>query len=46
MAPRRPSAAELPDGGVVVGSEVPVTLNVEAIAIEDLERTGAIEDYR
>ncbi|MGI9557051.1 MAG: YceI family protein [Solirubrobacterales bacterium] len=37
---------ELPGGGVVVGREIPVTLNVEAIAIEDLERTGAIEDYR
>ncbi len=37
---------ELPGGGVVVGSEILVTLNVEAIAIEDLERTGAIEEYR
>lgn len=34
---------ELPGGGVVVSNEIAVTLAIEAIADEDLERTGAIE---
>jgi polyisoprenoid-binding protein YceI len=37
---------ELPGGGVVVGNEIELTLDVEAINLEDLERTGAIEYYR
>jgi polyisoprenoid-binding protein YceI len=37
---------ELPGGGVVVSNQIDVTLDVEAIALEDLERTGAIEYYR
>jgi polyisoprenoid-binding protein YceI len=37
---------ELPFGGVVVSNEIAVTLDVEAIALDDLERTGAIEHYR
>ena len=37
---------ELPGGGVVVSNEIAVTLDIEAIADEDLERTGAIEYYR
>jgi polyisoprenoid-binding protein YceI len=37
---------ELPGGGVVVGNEINLTLDVEAILLEDLERTGAIEYYR
>jgi polyisoprenoid-binding protein YceI len=37
---------ELPDGGVVVGNEIELTLDVEAILLDDLERTGAIEYYR
>jgi hypothetical protein len=37
---------ELPGGGVVVGNEIELTLDVEAILLEDLERTGAIEYYR
>ena len=37
---------ELPGGGVVVSNEVELTLDVEAILLEDLERTGAIEYYR
>jgi polyisoprenoid-binding protein YceI len=37
---------ELPGGGVVVGAEIDIVLDVEAIALEDLERTGAIEYYR
>ena len=37
---------ELPRGGVVVGNEIELTLDVEAILLEDLERTGAIEYYR
>ena len=37
---------ELPGGGVVVSSEIAVTLDIEAIADEDLEKTGAIEYYR
>jgi polyisoprenoid-binding protein YceI len=37
---------ELPGGGVVVSNTVEVTLDVEAILKEDLERTGAISFYR
>jgi polyisoprenoid-binding protein YceI len=37
---------ELPGGGVVVGNEIQIALDVEAILLEDLERTGAIEFYR
>jgi polyisoprenoid-binding protein YceI len=37
---------EIPGGGVVVGNEIDLTLNIEAIRLEDLERTGAIEYYR
>jgi len=37
---------ELPGGGVVVSNEIAVTLDIEAIADEDLEKTGAIEYYR
>jgi polyisoprenoid-binding protein YceI len=37
---------ELPGGGVVVSDEIEITLDVEAILLEDLERTGAISYYR
>jgi polyisoprenoid-binding protein YceI len=37
---------ELPRGGVVVSNEIEVTLDVEAILLEDLEATGAIDYYR
>jgi polyisoprenoid-binding protein YceI len=37
---------ELPGGGVVVSNEIELILDVEAILLEDLERTGAIEYYR
>jgi polyisoprenoid-binding protein YceI len=37
---------ELPNGGVVVSNEIHLTLDVEAINLDDLERTGAIEYYR
>jgi polyisoprenoid-binding protein YceI len=37
---------QLPGGGVVAGTELPLTIDVEAIRLEDLERTGAIEYYR
>ncbi len=37
---------ELPGGGVVAGAEIHLVLDVEAIALEDLEGTGAIEYYR
>ncbi len=37
---------KLPGGGVVVSNEIALTLDVEAILLEDLERTGAIEYYR
>lgn len=37
---------EIPDGGVVASDEIDITLDVEAINLEDLERTGAIEYYR
>jgi hypothetical protein len=37
---------EIPGGGVVVGNEIELVLDAEAILLEDLERTGAIEYYR
>ena len=37
---------ELPGGGRVVSDEIDVVLDVEAIHLDDLERTGAIERYR
>jgi polyisoprenoid-binding protein YceI len=36
---------ELPRGGVVVSNEIELEFDIEAIAVEDLERTGAIEYY-
>jgi polyisoprenoid-binding protein YceI len=36
---------EIPGGGVVVGNEIELVLNVEAINLDDLERTGAIDYY-
>jgi polyisoprenoid-binding protein YceI len=37
---------EIPGGGVVVSNEIDVVLDVEAILLDDLERTGAIDYYR
>jgi polyisoprenoid-binding protein YceI len=37
---------EIPGGGVVVSNEIELVLDVEAILLDDLERTGAIEHYR
>ncbi len=37
---------KLPRGGVVVGREIEVTLDVQAIHLGDLESTGAISFYR
>jgi polyisoprenoid-binding protein YceI len=37
---------ELPGGGRVVSDEIELILDVEAMAEEDLERTGAIDYYR
>jgi polyisoprenoid-binding protein YceI len=37
---------EIPGGGVVASNEIDLTLDVEAIDLDDLERTGAIEYYR
>jgi hypothetical protein len=37
---------ELPGGGLVVSNEINVTLDVEAINLDDIERTGAIDYYR
>jgi polyisoprenoid-binding protein YceI len=37
---------EIAGGGVVAGDEIDLMLDVEAIRIDDLERTGAIEYYR
>jgi polyisoprenoid-binding protein YceI len=37
---------KLPGGGVVVGNDIDLTLDVEVIKLDDLERTGAIEYYR
>jgi polyisoprenoid-binding protein YceI len=36
----------IPGGGVVVSNEIELTLDVEAILLDDLERTGAIAYYR
>ena len=36
----------LPGGGVVVSNLIKVTIDLEAILLEDLERTGAIVHYR
>jgi polyisoprenoid-binding protein YceI len=37
---------EMPGGGVVVSNDIDLALDVEAILLEDLERTGAIEYYQ
>ena len=37
---------EIPGGGVVVSNEIDLALDAEAILLDDLERTGAIEYYR
>jgi polyisoprenoid-binding protein YceI len=37
---------EVPGGGVVAGNEIELVLDVEAMRLDDLERTGAIEYYR
>ena len=36
----------IPGGGVVVGNQIHVVLDVEAVLLADLKRTGAIEYYR
>jgi polyisoprenoid-binding protein YceI len=36
----------LPGGGVVVSNEIDLEIHLEAIRVEDLERTGAISYYR
>jgi polyisoprenoid-binding protein YceI len=37
---------EIAGGGVVAGNEIDVVVDVEAILLEDVESTGAIEHYR
>jgi len=37
---------EIPGGGVVASSEINLALDAEAILLDDLEHTGAIEYYR
>jgi polyisoprenoid-binding protein YceI len=37
---------EIPAGGVVASDEIEIVLDVEAIHLGDLEKTGAIEYYR
>lgn len=37
---------EIPGGGVVAGAEIYLALDLEAIRLDDLEATGAIEYYR
>jgi polyisoprenoid-binding protein YceI len=37
---------QIPDGGVVVSNEIELVLDVEAILLDDLQRTGAIEYYQ
>jgi hypothetical protein len=44
--PHKSGQDQLPNGGVVAGNNIDFVLNVEAIRLEDLERTGAIEKYR
>jgi hypothetical protein len=35
----------MPRGGVVVGNEIELILDVEAIPLDDLDRTGALDYY-
>jgi polyisoprenoid-binding protein YceI len=35
----------IPGGGIVVGNQIDVILDVEAVLLSDLQRTGAIEYY-
>jgi polyisoprenoid-binding protein YceI len=37
---------QIPRGGVVVSNEIDVAIDLEAILLEDLEATGAIDYYR
>jgi len=37
---------DIPGGGVAVSDEIQLNLDVEAILLDDLERTGAIGYYR
>jgi polyisoprenoid-binding protein YceI len=37
---------ELPGGGRVVSNEIELIIDVEAVLLDDLERTGAIDYYR
>jgi polyisoprenoid-binding protein YceI len=37
---------EIPGGGVVASNEIDIVIDVEAILLDDLEATGAIEYYR
>ena len=37
---------QLPGGGVVASTSIDLVIDVEAILLEDLEATGAIEYYR
>ena len=37
---------DIPGGGVVVGNEIELNLDIEAILLDDLERTGAIAYYQ
>jgi polyisoprenoid-binding protein YceI len=37
---------EVPGGGVVASNEIDLSLDAEAILLEDLERTGAVDYYR
>jgi len=37
---------EIAGGGVVAGTDIELVLDVEAILLDDLERTGAIDYYR
>jgi polyisoprenoid-binding protein YceI len=37
---------DLPGGGVVVGNDIDLTLDIEAILLDDLRRTGAIAYYQ
>jgi hypothetical protein len=35
----------IPGGGVVIGNQIDVMLDVEAVLLTDLQRTGAIDYY-
>src|SRR5262249_49179321 len=37
---------DVPGGGVTAGTQIDIVIDVEAMLLDDLERTGAIDYYR